>query len=67
MNHDNVTRTTSLWALSNPGPGVSVRFMCPGCNKACGQLGSKLKRIGGLRQRVCGPCHARLSAPKEPA
>ena len=67
MNSDNVRKQRSHWTVTPPGAGHTVRFLCPRCSKACEQLGSKLRRFKGLRQRVCAPCHEALSAPKESA
>lgn len=66
MNSDDVRKTGSHWTISAPGTGHTLRFLCPRCNKASQQLGSKLRHFKGLRQRVCAPCHAILSAPKVP-
>lgn len=58
---DTETRPARPSAWTHPGPGLSIKFLCPRCGNACQQLGSKLRRFQGLRQRVCGPCHGELT------
>nr|WP_297526978.1 hypothetical protein [uncultured Roseateles sp.] len=64
MNHDDVRRTTALWSLSNPGMGMSLRFLCPCCNQPRQQQGGKRRRVKGIVQLVCKGCCASQDAAK---
>lgn len=47
--------------LAYRGNGVNIKFICARCDKPSLQLGSKLRRVGGMRQKVCAKCYEEMT------
>lgn len=55
-------RTAPDVPTRHPGVGLLVNFICVACGQRRGQLGSRVVRRLGVRQRMCSACVAAAAA-----
>lgn len=58
---DNCTRGTDR-GFRSPGVGLTPTFRCGRCDGTRTMIGCGMRKVGGLRVKVCGPCKEAIDA-----
>lgn len=47
-----------------PGMGMAISFRCGRCDKSAGSVGSGVRLVRGIRQKVCRACATAIDAKR---